>query len=95
MVDVLFDPATQRIILEIVGFQLKKEIQPIVTNLHSHNFWVAVDRVVYVFGKGSILVILQNQETCIMQLFVVVLNIVLLSKLTRPMITFVDIVISY
>ena len=63
--------------------------------LWQHNFRVAVDRVVYVFGKGSLLVILQNQETCIMQLFVVVLNIVLLSKLTRPMINFVDIAISY
>ena len=59
-----------------IWIQLQKEIQP---NLHSHNFRVAVDRVVYVFGKGSILVILQNQETCIMQLFVIVLNIVLLS----------------
>ena len=63
--------------------------------LWQHNFRIAVDRVAYVFGKGSILVILQNQETCIMQLFVVVWNIVLLSKLTRPMINFVDIAISY
>ena len=35
-----------------------------------------IEYIVFVFGKGSILVILQNQETCIMQLFVVVLNIV-------------------
>ena len=45
--------------------------------LWQHNFRVAVDRVAYVFGKGSLLVILQNQETCIMQLFAVVLNIIL------------------